>query len=223
MKLLMMTILVFSFNAFGGEILECHQFNKDVLKKAVTEVSSSDEPFRFVENEAEASIFFAKFDVKKLHLPFEREMTLKYLKDCPKKDETPLCGNVFDSYNYFTAIIYGLKNYKWSSKTRYQARKNLYDFTQEVIRVRPDLLRLMITVNLIKDATQKKLLEGINLKEVDALLVDMDKESTKLSKTYKGMSPQIACLKRKKEGNLEFKILENYSKRLGIIIQKWTI
>ena len=101
----------------------CTEQRDQVLTKAITEAEQAeldDETYFFVRDEAKALSFITKFDLSKFTLKENQQENEAIIMGCvaPVSPGYKSCDTLAPAFKYFRGLIYGMRQYQWSQKTK---------------------------------------------------------------------------------------------------------
>jgi hypothetical protein len=162
------------------KINACNTHINDVVRKSVIDTNKKGKGsphYVFVKDEKKANELLNQFDINKLLISEEYELSTYVLKDCSDENlkvagelskNAPSClNNIMLEYNYVRALTTAWKNYSWAPGTKEKAKEvaNLYlkhFFSQDKV-----LLPQLMGLALAKLMATNGMLDKILLKQIN--------------------------------------------------------
>lgn len=138
----------------GPKHKACNQQISEVLRRAIRETEDAelgDENYFFVRDEAKALAFLNNFDIKKFTLrenQIENEAIVMACVTSVSKSYKS-CNTVQPAFNYFRGIIYALRQYQWSQKTRDLAIAQTLQYLEYVGQSESSLMDIFFANDLL--------------------------------------------------------------------------
>jgi hypothetical protein len=204
---------------------ECDIFAEEVLHKAVREdlkVSDSkdhDHNYRFIENEKEALKLIMAFDVNQLGLNQNADIRKQEIALCAEIDSMNYCETTFAAFNYFRALLYGVKNYKWSQSTKSQALDKTWHYLKYIQQNKPSLLQTNLVLSLIKTMGSYKLVSPGATKKALLLIKQIEIENLRLQNLQKNKKKPLPCSDFKEMVSEEIKVNDRFIAEIEALIK----
>lgn len=139
-----------------ADVKTCNDFVEKVLKPAVTfDEKTNDHGYRFAQDETKALTFIKSYDVSKLQLKEEINLTTREINDCKvlndPKTKDQYCISLFENFNYLRGLLYGTRNYNWKPSTIELARKDVKSYLEETTTPGVPLVYMAISFAILND------------------------------------------------------------------------
>ncbi len=223
MKTFLILALSLSAATSWASLKECRQYSADVLRNAVTEdlKATDTHKARMNKDEKKSLEFINKFDVKKLGLKLNKDERTKLLTNCEKlanaNPNEVFCNNSFEIFNYFRAFTHAVKNYGWSAASTLEARKQIYNYINEVIKTEASLLDTMMATEVLLELAKTNKAKNLDLKAITQLSKDLDKANIELKESAMSRTGPMNCKDFQGIAAQEIKLNATYVKRLAAL------
>jgi hypothetical protein len=228
-KFLVLAFYSFSLLAQSPSLKECNKHKEEVLNKAFFEdeealkKDKNNHNIRFVKNEKNAIDLLMKYDVTKLGGKFNLSQSILEVESCTNPNDKPsavkYCEDSFSNYNYFRGLIYGLKHYDWSEKTRSLAMEKFWIYVNESTKTKQTLLETIMAINLVKQMSDAGLITKPGVKQVNDLERQAENADNKLRKDLKNQNgKQMNCTEFKNARTKEIDLSQDLAAKLKALL-----
>lgn len=206
--------------------VSCIEQESKVLKKAITEAQDAeldDENFFFVRNEKSALGFMKRFDLSRFTLKENQLENAAMIGACIQeiRPDYRVCNSLFPTFQYFRGMIYGLRQYPWSTSTKDMARKQILSYLKYVGESEASLMDVLLANDLFMRIANLGIVDKDLIKDSFALRHEGEAIHTLLSDKLKKISKkELQCKDAQDFYAAEREHVISLSQKLLVMVRK---